>query len=397
MAMGGTETMIMRLLSWYSSKGYRAILLTLKEIDSKSISNDLNNIDFEHYIYNLKNKQFFTTKGTLLSFDKNESVWVNTQYFKEFLVCYTLLKKSKYNCYFIHNIFIVHPYSTHLFGRKFNFLGKKLVKILLTNRNLVFMDEPSVESCIDFYKLDKNNFKFDIFRLPFHVSIDKADIEIKRESNIFNILTISRFDFPFKGYVLGLINSFASTCINYGGELSMTIIGYGNDKIMVDKLIKSLPINISSKINVLDEVPYSKIKEHIEKCSLFVGMGTTILDAANLNKIVIVPVSYQNLNLSTGFFHENYKILGEIYKKDTVYKTFDNLILEVLNYSKEDFKQISIKSKSVLREHYDINFIADDLFNYTKKAHYWIDFQMISIIGNLHLLLKYIHKKMNKY
>jgi hypothetical protein len=30
-------------------------------------------------------------------------------------------------------------------------------------------------------------------------------------------------------------------------------------------------------------------------------MGTTILDAANLNKMIIVPAAYQNSNLTTAF------------------------------------------------------------------------------------------------
>jgi hypothetical protein len=33
MAIGGTETLIMRLLSWYSAKNFRVVPLTLKEID----------------------------------------------------------------------------------------------------------------------------------------------------------------------------------------------------------------------------------------------------------------------------------------------------------------------------------------------------------------------------
>ncbi|WP_316632837.1 hypothetical protein [uncultured Flavobacterium sp.] len=396
MAMGGTETMIMRLLSWYSLRGFRVLLLTMREIESTSILNDLNKIDFEHYVYNFKKREFCNSKNICLSFQNNEKVWVNTQFIQEFLRCYSLLKRSKYNCYFVHNLFIVHPFSTFLFNKYFNFLGKKLIKILLTNKNLVFMDEECVNASVDFYKLDVKKFKFDILRLPFLINTDNYSTVIKSKQNNFNILTIARFEFPFKGYVLGLISSFENIFNTYEGEISLTIIGYGRDKPVVDELIDSLPIEISSKIQLLDEIPYSKIGEYIEKCSVFIGMGTTILDAANLNKIVIVPVCYQNSNLTTGYFHENFNIIGEIYREESVYETFDNLILKTLNYSQADFNKISNKSKEVLIEHYDINMIANNLFTHTNKVHSFIHCQIINCIANLCFFIVYIYNKMIK-
>jgi hypothetical protein len=393
MAIGGTETLIMRLLSWYSAKNFRVVLLTLKEIDSIALSVDINKIDFEHYIYNVGNKIFSTKDGVSLRFDKKEKVWVNTQFLPEFLICYNLLRSNKFNCFFIHTIFIVHPYSSFLFGENFNFLGRTLMKILLRDSNLLFMDEACVAACIDFYNLDKNNFNLQIYRLPFLVSSDESTVAIKSISPLFNILTISRFEFPFKGYVLGLINAFANICHDYDGEVQLTIIGYGRDKFKVDELINSLPVQVSNKITVLDEVPYSKINEYIEKCSLFVGMGTTILDAANLNKMIIVPVAYQNSNLTTGFFHENYNVIGEVFREEGVYETFEVLIIKALNYSQNDFIDISKKSKAVLREHYDINLIAKKIITHTIKIHSWFDCQVVRTISKLQLLSIYVYKK----
>jgi hypothetical protein len=56
--------------------------------------------------------------------------------------------------------------------------------------------------------------------------------------------------------VLGLINAlqiFATIMM----VVVLTIIGYGRDKFKVDELINSLPVQVSNKITVLDEVPYS--------------------------------------------------------------------------------------------------------------------------------------------
>jgi hypothetical protein len=99
--------------------------------------------------------------------------------------------------------------------------------------------------------------------------------------------------------VLGLINAlqiFATIMM----VVQLTIIGYGRDKFKVDELINSLPVQVSNKITVLDEVPYSKINEYIENVA-FVGIRNDHFRCCNLNKMIIVPAAYQNSNLTTAF------------------------------------------------------------------------------------------------
>lgn len=384
--MGGTETLILRLLEYYKNNDHRVILLTVTPIH-KSILEDTNRVEFEHYIYNEINSDFFNDNAKL-SFEKTEQPLVITQFLPEFLKCFTILRRSKYGVNFKHILYIVHPYSTFFGPKALTFLAKVMIKILLNRKALVFMDEISVETCIEHYGL-KRSLNFKIFRLPILIN-ENTDI-IKR-NKVFNVLAIARFEFPFKGYVLGLINSFAQLSLKYPSS-SLTIIGHGKGKIEVDNLLGSLEQTIASKIFVLGEVPYHKINDYVSGCDVYVGMGTTVLDAANNNKITITAVAYQMKNLAVGFFHENYETVGEILVPDVKYPTFDELLETVLTAPDDEFEKMAKKSKEMLRAHYNINFIGSGLLNYTEKYLSFAEVLLIDMLAYIHLFsVKLIEK-----
>jgi hypothetical protein len=243
-----------------------------------------------------------------------------------------------------------------------------------------------MDNCIEFYKLSKNKYNFTIHRLPIFIDSNISNLNLVK-NNIFNILTITRFEFPFKGYVLGLIDTFVELFKN-DKKISLTIIGYGANKEEVDLKLKQIPANIKERISVLDQVAYSAIGDYINKCDLYVGMGTTILDAANKNKIVITAAAYQNYSNSTGFFHNNYKTVAEIFKSSKKYDQFYDLILEVFNTEETQFLELSKKSKNVLQSNYNIDVIAPQLYNHTKG--YLNLFERITIL----LIIK-INKYLN--
>ena len=58
--------------------------------------------------------------------------------------------------------------------------------------------------------------------------IDYAILDKRVERTEFNIITISRFDFPHKQYLLGLIDDFAKLKIRYP-KIKLNIIGYGQN------------------------------------------------------------------------------------------------------------------------------------------------------------------------
>ncbi len=352
-SMGGTETLLLRLIKYYKSFDYRVILLTITPIH-ESIQNDVEKVNFEHYIYL---KSDFYNLDKKLIFDEKERPIVITQFMPEFLKCFLVLRKAKYGVEFRHLMYIVHPNSTVYQPKFLTFLARLMILILLKKNALVFMDETCSENCRKLFRL-KKSMKLNIFRLP--MFIDEACNSYNTKNEIFNILTISRFEFPFKGYILGLILSFEKLIKKYP-SLSLTIIGHGRGKDEVVNLVSGLPLNVSSKITLLEKIPYYQINGYIDKCDMYVGMGTTILDAANNNKIAISAVAYQSGNLAAGFFHENYHLIGEVYRENISYPTFEDLIEKIIKSDEGDFVNFAKMSKSLLRKFYNINVIAEEL------------------------------------
>jgi hypothetical protein len=376
--MGGTETLLLRMMAYYRSIKCRVILLTLTPIH-ESIIRDAVKVDFEHYIYA---KKKFYSLDIELSFNNVEKPIVITQYMPEFLRSFLLLRKSIYGVEFRHLLYIVHPGST-LYRPKFlNSFARIMILTLLKKKVLVFMDETCAENCRKTYRLAKS-IELSIFRLPMFI---RDDFENFRPRNkIFNILTISRFEFPFKGYILGLIRSFHKLLEKYS-DLSLTIIGHGAGKSEVDELIATLPSSTSSKITLLDYVPYHEITDHIIKCDTFVGMGTTVLDAANINKIVVSAVAYQRQNYASGFFHDNYRLIGEVYNDSVKFQEFQNLIEDVINLNDDQFIHYSKMTKSLLREFYNIESIANELLQHTNGYFSTLEQALIGSLAKAYIL-----------
>lgn len=388
--MGGTETLILRLLEFYGKTNNRVILLTKNKIES-GIANDAKRIDFEHYTYDDIKKEFISDNSSLM-FSKCEEPLVITQFLPEFLKCFILLNNSKYGVKFRHTIYIVHPHSTYYGPKQIKGLAKKMILIFLKRHALVFMDEVCVESCRHFYQLNRNE-EFKIIRLPVFIN---DEVKPQKRNEIFNILSITRFEFPFKSYILGLIKSFSQLLIS-NPSMRLTVVGHGNGKAEISDLLLTMPKEVSSKISVLSDVPYFKIKDYILLSDVYVGMGTTVLDAANLNKIVITAVAYQNSNLAVGYFHENYFAIGEIFDPNKFYPTFDTLIEQLVNVNESEFLRLGAESKSVLDRHYNIENLGLELLKETGSRFTTIQRLYIQLLCYLHLLsLWIIEKKVKK-
>jgi hypothetical protein len=363
MVIGGNETLIIRLINWYEKNLFDVILLTEEPIQDSTLLKDISN---NYYFYNKKAKYFSTEAGTKLSFDDRNLVLILSFTFIDLFKCYKWFTKKEYQCRFTYRIYIVHPFSNYIFSSKIKFLNlliRPLIRLFLKRRIIFFMDEEVHNDCYNRYKITENNGNNTIVRLP--MEIKDFDI-IKQKDSIINILTVSRFDFPFKAYILGLIDSFKSIALT-NQNVTLTIIGYGNGEAVVRQRIMTLKENIKNRINLINKVPYSEIDRYIDQCDLFVGMGTTILDAANRNKISITAVAFQENDYSLGFFHDDFTKLGEIFNKDHCmqYLHFSDLIRQIINIDNKTYIEKGIFSKYLLKNYFNIEINASKLIEDT--------------------------------
>ena len=94
-------------------------------------------------------------------------------------------------------------------------------------------------------------------------------------------------ELTMKGYVMGLIDVFSSLLNKY--DLNLIIVGDGEGAQLLRDKISALSEIVRKKILYKNSIPYSEINIFFSRCDLFLGMGTTLLDASNHN-VLALPV-----------------------------------------------------------------------------------------------------------
>lgn len=391
MAVGGTETLILRLLKWYSEHGLRVILLTIEPIVDNALLQDINEIErLECYVIDNKTSEFVNKENLRLELSESEIVYVNTQFFPEFFKCFVLLN-FKYKCQFKFSIYIVHYYSAYMSRVLALSFGKILMKRLIDTNKIFFMDEETARYSLSFYKLASLN-SYVTLRLPIQIHEFEHFV---RKNEKFNILAIARYEFPFKGYLLGLIEAFKKIKA-VRDDVSLTIIGYGEGELKLRQKILELPSEIKSDVTLVGKVQYSCLQEYINRSNVYVGMGTTILDVANHNKVCIVVPSYQETESAHGFFHDNHSVLGSVYDSRYSYKLLHEMILSLMSLSKNEYYELECISKQKLRDYYDIDKIAPFLINKKLSQFTLLDTLLLRSIIVLNHLIFFVNKILNR-
>jgi len=360
---GGTATLSMRIGECLVCKGYEVIYIC-------QIINDENNVrsmeDKGIKVYQWKLKD----AGRKLSeYYRDCKLNVLTYSLNEFIFIESLKNRININK---NVLYIVHHYGLvkgkdkkYIFIKSINKFYLKIIETYLNNNNIIFMDQISINETEKFYKFKIHNAQDLIFNLPIQVerlNLDKIEQKCKLET--FNILTIARADFPFKGYIMGLIDDFRKLCTTYD-DIKLTIITFGKNEVEVHKKIKELPYTIQKKINIIGQTPYEKLNEYFEKTHIYLGMGTTLLDAVNQGVPSLAMQQYTYNNYSSGFFSTQPNFLVGYPNIDLSACIY---IEKVKKMSVSDYRELCIKEHKALLEHYNIDSVIRFLQRDNKTA-----------------------------
>ena len=257
-------------------------------------------------------------------------------------------KKSSNTSIFLYS---VHPYTFEYFYKscKYSIFYKifhnqyyKFVKRTVENGGVMFMDEQCFNhTCTEY---DINNIDdIDKYLLRVIMPVDDVEFNMDIHNNLFNILTVSRADFPFKGYIKGLINCFKELQMS-GKKLKLTIITSGTEKEQVYKWCEN-----QENIEIIEDVSYEKLKKYYREANVYVGMGTTILEAA-ASGVVAIPIAPYTYECNTyGLFSEKPNwILTEIGEG----KNIKNNLEYLMGLSDSDYEKLSILSKKSVQKLY---------------------------------------------
>lgn len=245
-----------------------------------------------------------------------------------------------------------HPKLSYLL----NLLDIPIILDAYLKGRIIFMDDTTIrytENALNIRLADK---KEHIILLPYTMS---SNVSPKSKNDKFVISTMARIDFPFKGYVLGLIDICKKISINY--PLELWIIGDGVDYERVSSKAEKTE-NDRLTIKMLGNMTYDKAKATIRRSDLFVGMGTGILDAAS-QYIPSIPVqTYQYDCLGKNYFHCDPRILGYPSNEEDL-NDITPIIEKTIKMSENEYSDLCSKEHDAVNNNYNMSIFTNYLIN----------------------------------
>ena len=183
-------------------------------------------------------------------------------------------------------------------------------------------------------------------------------IKSKVTRSPFVILSIGRFDFPFKAYVFGVVDYFHKMQKEHK-DVRLKIIGYGPGEQLLADVISNFPLTTTKNIEIIGKIAYHKLPLYFKEANVFIGVGTSLLDAANYGIPSIIGVPYQYKSLSNGFFHEHPTVLGEVDQKGI--STLDADLKKLMIIGNEEYEEACALTHKALCQNYDVNAVMPKL------------------------------------
>ncbi len=403
--LGGVETYVIRMLEWLSSNGVDAYVMyerkanlapgfavEIERLCSKRIllewlRNDVQ-IDLRSiariHLPESSNVHIICFQNPFLLFAAeaikiaNPACTINTFFYAVHYLDFQRNKTRKSQNKVLQNLL--------------KYIYKKLLIKLQMGANIIYMDEYCAEQINENYGLAWEKYVPKIVRLGVKVPPYNEDIVLLRYQNeSFNILTIARFDFPYKGYILGLIDEFEQ----FEKEVPYSvlhIIGDGPGQEALVQKIASKSSALQKKVILHGSIPYANIGTYFDRCKVFIGMGTSLLDASSQSILSITAKLNQTKCLCSGFFFNNIKDIGYMGEIPAA-----ELLKMVSKMSMEEYKHYCRNNYNSYADFYNIDVIMEQLLkhkNHSNKA--TLSRLDLFILNNGRRLLSYLGRIMGK-
>lgn len=228
-------------------------------------------------------------------------------------------------------------------------IGAKCLYRFLAKKNIVCMDNMTVRYTKDYFNNNLLNDEsiYSIVRIPVDINTFNYENIAKKDDRKINIMTVARAEFPFKGYLLGMID-FAEKLSDIGEDLHIDIVSYGPDINELKEKINKFA-GRKSIISLHGKTDYQELENYYKNTNLYIGMDTTILDAASKG-IVSIPVApYTEELLADKFFHDDYR---ELRAEKDCDNNIEQLYMTVCNMKTEEYDELSKKIRELIIKYY---------------------------------------------
>lgn len=381
---GGAETLLLRIGRYFNSRGREAVVycktidpkmlkefmsrkVTVKEVDDHCLEPFLDNYSDNDIIITLVMRAFFQVQ----------------QY------SYAYKKECRIFLYVVHPLCCKYNYSSQI--TKFIFWNafRDTVYRYIENGNIFFMDRVTIEETENFYHKQIRKEDKRICLLPMEAYDngwrEKIEQRIVSKKRMFTVLAVARADYPFKGYIFGLIEVIKILRAELM-EITLTIVTSGAQVNNLYKHLEDCDKQWREYIKVCIDISPTELDVFYGSAHLYVGMGTTILEAARsgIPALSVRPYSYECK--TNGFFSKHWEVLG-VWNSEG--REISSFIKEVYYMSDERYRSESILSREIFVQKYSM----DNFYNIVTNA----EIKTYSDITRvLYRLEAYLHKKFPK-
>lgn len=346
---GGAELLIERIAKALGIKGKECIILCNSLSDIMEDRLKKNNIKFliekkwigsdaTKKLMNNSNNMFITTwSHDLLLFDMYRSLFGYRFKLKHYMITADDLCLGK---------------SVPIFKNFFKKYYRNIIQKLHKDGCITYMDTECIKKTEEFYNIKLHDYN--IVRLPYNVEkLDLTEIENRDQlrKERFTILSISRAEFPMKGYLVQLLQKFGDFYKEHKNSY-LCLVTFGDGEKELKKILDDYNDEIKEHIIMYEKMKYEDLEKVWRNASVYVGLGTSILDASNKGICSIPVLQYSMQFKAKEIFYE---IPEQISANLNVDQEGYEAIKKVYDMDSEKYKNVSILCHNALSDYYDVN------------------------------------------
>lgn len=380
---GGLQTLMVRMAVWCKKNNVDATIVYQTADDRMHDEIVRNDISTEHFdkdsiVALFRSIILDGEEIRLLSFELPEFLYLEriiNKYFKKQGIYHLMYNVAVSSTIYGNKIKLKLPRAVCFWAYK------KIIKSLISSDRITFMDTDTLEACCSYYKIDKATVRDPVYLLPMFIN----DIPENIVKNNKRITTVSRAAFPYKGYLVDLISHFDVIKVSIPDAL-LTIVSYGPD---IDRLKTSIAQSkYSSDIQLIEGATIDEINRILDDTRLYIGMGTTVLDAAN-KAVPTIPVWHSTMEcITSGMFSDNPQTISKWIDKADI----NELIINTLSMSDAEYCVLSKATYVAYKDHYDIDLILPEMLDRNQSLDIKIPFIPFVIHNTLYFIKKFLGK-----
>lgn len=333
LGLGGVETLIVRMANWLVSDGYGVKLLLMNESKLDLLLDK--RVEVKYYGI----KYFFLFDPILIKF------FTRTFFFQNIDVIYSFEATTCWLSTIIHQnlknkpLFytgVYHPEEYNSYSRGQNGFFKKMIISYIPKDAIFFMNSGCKLRVASNLNMSFEESKY--FPLPVNIRPIRLPSECKPEN--FRILSVGRL-VDFKSYNFLMLNVIQNIKMDYENVV-FEIYGHGPQQ---SKLIKEIEHrSLTNNVIFKGALNYEKFSEVLDGAYLYIGMGTTLVEASMCGVPSLVAKYGNQLSTCYGFFHNQRDLnVGEINPENREYD-LELIIREAFSWTNEEYLTEVMKS-----------------------------------------------------